>query len=74
MQSLALVANPHDLEFLLGSKTFDFLVVAWILDDGGRSYSKILQDTFHRKMVAQQRRLQQRGTAGARIGAHNQEI
>lgn len=40
MQSLAYIADLHDLEFLLDSGKIDFLVVVWILDDGGKCYSK----------------------------------
>lgn len=30
MESLAFVANLHDLQFLLDSGTFDFLIVSWV--------------------------------------------
>ena len=45
VQSLAFVANPHDLELLLDSGTFDFLlVIAWISDDGSISSKKTCCD------------------------------
>lgn len=35
MRSLAFVANLDGLKFLLDSGTVDFLIVSWLLGDGG---------------------------------------
>lgn len=43
MESLAFVANFHGLESLLDSGTLGFMIVPWVVGDGGRSYNKTLE-------------------------------
>ena len=42
MQPLALLVSLHELELLLDSGTFDFLILSWVMDDRGRGYIKTL--------------------------------
>lgn len=63
---------PFGLEFLLDSGAFGFLIMSWVADNGGGSYSKTPADSFHRKMLEQQRHLQMGGTSEANVGFHSQ--
>lgn len=42
MQPLAFIASLHEFEFQLDSGTFGFLILSWVMNDGGGSYSKTL--------------------------------
>lgn len=48
MQPLATVASLHELKFLLDSGTFGFQIVPSVMDDGRRSCSKTVADSFYR--------------------------
>lgn len=42
------------LGFLLDSGTFDFLIVPWIMDDGGNIYNKTLANRLYHNTLEQQ--------------------